>query len=200
MKKKIRISESEIKRATRRKLMENYLDEQHEMRDTYSRKDYKSSPREQGVRGVFGKYGEEIPPSVLRYMRKNPTAIVNRLYKLYGDKIFDNVKGSEEEFMVVDAQSGKYGPYDRDNDGIASSVDQDDDGDGMLDLNIDMMSEEENMNVTNWDLGDEEDVKKLNDKLDRGLDTKKLDVGMNKAQYTNESTRSLFKKFLNTRK
>lgn len=200
MKKKIRISESEIKRATRRKLMENYLDEQHEMRDTYSRKDYKSSPREQGVRGVFGKYGEEIPPSVLRYMRKNPTAIVNRLYKLYGDKIFDNVKGSEEEFMAVDAQSGKYGPYDRDNDGIASSVDQDDDGDGMLDLNIDMMSEEENMNVTNWDLGDEEDVKKLNDKLDRGLDTKKLDVGMNKAQYTNESTRSLFKKFLNTRK
>ena len=200
MKKKIRISESEIKRATRRKLMENYLDEQHEMRDTYSRKDYKSSPREQGVRNVFGKYGEEIPPSVLRYMRKNPTAIVNRLYKLYGDKIFDNVKGSEEEFMAVDAQSGKYGPYDRDNDGIASSVDQDDDGDGVLDLNDDMVSEEENMNVTNWNLEDESDVKKLNDKLDSGLDTKKLDVGMNKAQYTNESTRSLLKKFLNSRK
>ena len=200
MKKKVKIFETEIKRATRRKLMENYLDEQHEMRDTYSRKDYRSSPKEQGVRNVFGKYGEEIPPSVLRYMRKNPTAIINRLYKLYGNEIFDAVRGSADEFMAVDAQSGKYGPYDRDNDGIASSVDQDDDGDGVLDLNNDMVSEEENMNVTNWNLEDEADVKKLNDKLDSGLDTKKLDVGMNKAQYTNESTRSLLKKFLNSRK
>jgi len=200
MKKKVKIFETEIKRATRRKLMENYLDEQHEMRDTYSRADYKSSPREQGVRDVFGKYGEEIPPSVLRYMRKNPAAIIKRLYKLYGNEIFDAVKGSGEEFMSVDAQSGKYGPYDRDNDGISSSVDQDDDCDGMLDLNVDVMSEEENMNVTNWNLEDESDVKKLNDKLDSGLDTKKLDVGMNKAQYTNESTRRLLKKFLNSRK
>jgi hypothetical protein len=78
MKKKVRIFENEIKRATRRKLMENYLDEQHEMRDTYSRKDYRSSPKEQGVKNVFGKYGEEIPPSVLRYMRKNPTAIIEK--------------------------------------------------------------------------------------------------------------------------
>ena len=127
--------------------MENYLDEQHEMRDTYSRADYKSSPREQGVRGVFGKYGEEIPPSVLRYMRKNPAAIVKRLYKLYGNEIFDAVKGSGDEFMAIDSKTGKYGPYDRDNDGIASSVDQDDDGDGMLDLNVDVMAEEEMMSV-----------------------------------------------------
>ena len=200
MKKKIKIYENEIKRATRRKLMENYLDEQHEMRDTYSRADYKSSPREKGVKGVFGKYGEEIPPSVLRYMRKNPAAIVKRLYKLYGNEIFDSVKGSGDEFMAIDSKTGKYGPYDRDNDGIASSVDQDDDGDGMLDLNIDVMSEEENTNMTTYSLEDVDDIEKLNAKLDRGLDPKKLDVGMNKAQYTNESTRKLFKKFLNSRK
>lgn len=199
MKKKIRISESEIKRATRRKLMENYLDEQHEMRDTYSRKDYKSSPREQGVRGVFGKYGEEIPPSVLRYMRKNPTAIVNRLYKLYGDKIFDNVKGSEEEFMAVDAQSGKYGPYDRDNDGIASSVDQDDDGDGNLDVVMDMMSEEETMSVY-------DDASNLTNDLESGKVERDQTVGVkdNKGNVrtitVNESTKKLLKKFLNTRK
>ncbi len=180
MKKKIKIYENEIKRATRRKLMENYLDEQHEMRDTYSRADYKSSPREKGVRGVFGKYGEEIPPSVLRYMRKNPAAIVKRLYKLYCNEIFGAVKGSGDEFMAIDAQCGKYGPYDRDNDGIASSVDQDDDGDGILDLNVDVMDEATDKEVAN-----------------EILKTKELEK--QKALKT-ESTRSLFKKFLNSRK
>jgi hypothetical protein len=186
MKKKVRIFENEIKRATRRKLMENYLGEQHEMRDTYSRADYKSSPREQGVRNVFGKYGEEIPPSVLRYMRKNPAAIVKRLYKLYGNEIFDAVKGSGEEFMSVDAQSGKYGPYDRDNDGISSSVDQDDDGDGMLDLNIDVMGEAEEVPATKYS---REEIGKMA-ATDGSVTIPNL----------KESTRSLLKKFLNTRK
>ena len=188
MKKKIKIYENEIKRATRRKLMENYLDEQHEMRDTYSRADYKSSPREKGVRGVFGKYGEEIPPSVLRYMRKNPAAIVKRLYKLYGNEIFDSVKGSGDEFMAIDAQSGKYGPYDRDNDGIASSVDQDDDGDGMLDLNIDVMGEA----TIEVDPKDTEAMNKVKGNLgsDDTLRVRSMD----------ESTRKILKKFLNSRK
>ena len=55
----------------------------------------------------------------------------------------------------------------------------------------------ENLGGERYVSQDEKDVKELNDKLDSGLDTKKLDVGMNKAQYTNESTRRLFKKFLN---
>ena len=199
MKKKVRIFENEIKRATRRKLMENYLDEQHEMRDTYSRKDYRSSPKEQGVKNVFGKYGEEIPPSVLRYMRKNPTAIIKRLYKLYGNEIFDAVKGSGEEFMSVDAQSGKYGPYDRDNDGISSSVDQDDDGDGMLDLNIDVMSEEEMMSVYDDPSNLTSDLE--TDKVKRGQTVGVKDnKGTVRTITVNESTKSLLKKFLNNRK
>ena len=199
MKKKVRIFENEIKRATRRKLMENYLDEQHEMRDTYSRKDYKSSPREQGVRNVFGKYGEEIPPSVLRYMRKNPAAIIKRLHKLYGNEIFDAVKGSGEEFMSVDAQSGKYGPYDRDNDGISSSVDQDDDGDGMLDLNVDVMSEEEMMSVYDDPSNLTSDLE--TDKVKRGQTVGVKDnKGTVRTITVNESTRRLLKKYLNNRK
>jgi len=140
--KKVRIYESEIKRAVRRKLMENILDEEEqitvyddpsklandvatgkverketvgvknpqtgdvntitvnetddmseefEMKDTYSRKNYRQSPREKDIEGVFGQYSEEIPPSVLRYMRKNPEKIVKRLYDIYGQQMFDYI-------------------------------------------------------------------------------------------------------------
>lgn len=135
--KKVKIYESEIKRAVRRKLMENILNEESqmtvyekgsnpdlsqmekgeqfgvkdnegtirtftaneseemtedfEMKDAYSRKKYRQSPRERDIEGVFGQYGEEIPPSVLRYMRKNPEKIVKRLYDIYGQQMFDYI-------------------------------------------------------------------------------------------------------------
>jgi hypothetical protein len=121
------------------------------------------------------------------------------LYKLYGNEIFDAVKGSGEEFMSVDAQSGKYGPYDRDNDGISSSVDQDDDGDGMLDLNIDVMSEEEMMSVYDDTSNLTSDLE--TDKVKRGQTVGVKDnKGTVRTITVNESTRSLLKKFINTRK
>ncbi len=127
--KKVKIYESEIKRAVRRKLMENILsensattdemkdrtaavkeltaaqkelaqvqqdlvdgmNEEFEMKDTYSRKNYRQSPRERDIESVFGQYSEEIPPSVLRYMRKNPEKIVKRLYDIYGQQMFDYI-------------------------------------------------------------------------------------------------------------
>ena len=127
--KKVRIYESEIKRAVRRKLMENILsensattdemkdrtaavkeltaaqkelaqvqqdlvdgmNEEFEMKDTYSRKNYRQSPREKDIESVFGQYSEEIPPAVLRYMRKNPEKIVKRLYDIYGQQMFDYI-------------------------------------------------------------------------------------------------------------
>lgn len=127
--KKVKIYESEIKRAVRRKLMENVLSEnssatdemkdrtaavkeltaaqkelaqvqkdmvdgiseEFEMKDTYSRKKYNQTPREGDIEGIFGQYSEEIPPSVLRYMRKNPEKIIKRLYDVYGQKMFDYI-------------------------------------------------------------------------------------------------------------
>jgi len=127
--KKVKIYESEIKRAVRRKLMENVLSEnspatdemkdrtvavkeltaaqkelaqvqkdmvdgiseEFEMKDTYSRKKYHQTPREGDIEGIFGQYSEEIPPSVLRYMRKNPEKIIKRLYDVYGQKMFDYI-------------------------------------------------------------------------------------------------------------
>jgi hypothetical protein len=110
--KKIKIYESEIKRAVRRKLMENVLSENHEMRDTYSKSKYRQSPREEEIEGVFGQYGEEIPPSVLRYMRKNPQKIIKRLFEVYGQQMFDYISKHlstpdmelevEDEEVVVD--------------------------------------------------------------------------------------------------
>jgi len=85
MGKKIKIYESEIKRATRRKLMENYLDEDYEMRDTYSKRDFKPTPREKGIEKIFGKYGDDMSGAVIRYIRKNPDHIMRRLAKEYPD-------------------------------------------------------------------------------------------------------------------
>lgn len=87
MKNKIRIYESEIKRATRRKLMESYLEEEEdnqEMSGAFHRKDFTPTPREKDVMGVFGDmYGQDIPPVVIRYMRKNPDHVLRRLAKIY---------------------------------------------------------------------------------------------------------------------
>ena len=114
MGKKINIYESEIKRATRRKLMERYVDEDYEMRDTYSKRDFKPTPKEKGVEGVFGKYGDDMDPAVVRYMRKNPDHILRRMAKLYPDIYMrhiplqsntelemDDVMIGEEEQMTV---------------------------------------------------------------------------------------------------
>jgi len=105
------------------------------------------------------------------------------MYELYGNEIFDTVTGSGDEYMSVDAQSGKYGPYDRDNDGIPSSVDQDDDGDGILDL-----AEVEEV-TTNSKKYSRDEVNSMTDP-----------DGSMTIPNTNESTRKLLKKFLNSRK
>jgi hypothetical protein len=42
-------------------------------------------PREKQLQGVFGEYNDQIPNDILRYMRKNPQLIMNRLAKIYGD-------------------------------------------------------------------------------------------------------------------
>ncbi len=46
-------------------------------------------PREKEIQGIFGKYDEIIPNDILRYMRKNPQLVMNRLAKIYGEKFLD---------------------------------------------------------------------------------------------------------------
>ncbi len=112
MKKKIRIFGKEIKRAVRRGLMENIV-EQYEMKDTYSKAKYKPSPKEAEIEGVFGQYGEDIPPAVLRYMRKNPKAIIKRLYDVYGEEMFDYISDySNDEGTVFSQEDEDLGDDD----------------------------------------------------------------------------------------
>jgi hypothetical protein len=49
----------------------------------------KKKPREYEVGTVFGKYKDQVPNDVLRYMRKNPQSIVAGLVAIYGE---DNIK------------------------------------------------------------------------------------------------------------
>ena len=49
----------------------------------------KKKPREYEVGTVFGKYKDQVPNDVLRYMRKNPQSIIAGLVAIYGE---DNIK------------------------------------------------------------------------------------------------------------
>ena len=97
------INERELKRMVKKVVREEKLNNINEDRTDFemsgarSRKDYVSNPRERDISSMFGKYSEDVPPIVIRYLRKNPEAIVKRLYKIYGDKIFDYLPQQEME-------------------------------------------------------------------------------------------------------
>ena len=97
------ISERELKRMVKKVVREEKLNNINEDRTDFemsgarSRRDYISNPRERDISSMFGKYAEDVPPIVIRYLRKNPEAIVKRLYKIYGDKIFDYLPQQEME-------------------------------------------------------------------------------------------------------
>jgi hypothetical protein len=95
MKKLVKITESQINR-----IVNKTLNEQFEMKDATPRRDFKPNPRERQLKDVFGSYGEDVPPVVLRYMRKNPKAIIQKLYDIYGDKMFDYI---QPEFPLDEA-------------------------------------------------------------------------------------------------
>jgi len=103
MKKKVKIFGKDVKRAVRRGLMEN-IAEQWEMKDTYSKAKYTQSPKEKEIEGVFGQYGDDIPPAVLRYMRKNPKTIIKKLYDVYGQEMFDYISDYANDEGIVFSQ------------------------------------------------------------------------------------------------
>jgi hypothetical protein len=79
MKKVIRIDENQLIN-----IIERVVKEQDEEKFTVEPHVGKI-PREKQLQGMFGEYNEQIPNDILRYMRKNPQLIMNRLAKIYGN-------------------------------------------------------------------------------------------------------------------
>jgi hypothetical protein len=48
---------------------------------------------------MFGKYEEQMPPDIVRYMRKNPQLMMDRLCRIYGDKFLDYAERSYIKYM-----------------------------------------------------------------------------------------------------
>jgi len=58
----------------------------------------KEFPRETGIKDIFGKYTPDVPNDVIRYMRKNPRLIFDRLFFEYGDKAFEYLEMAKEKY------------------------------------------------------------------------------------------------------
>jgi hypothetical protein len=87
MKKTIRLNESDLV---------NIIKVVLEQTDYSSDTDRPTSDREKDIKSLFGdKYSKYIPNDVIRYLRKNPKSVFERLYKIYGEESYtylDNAK------------------------------------------------------------------------------------------------------------
>jgi len=80
--------------------------------------------REKELEKVFGGYGGEVPTDVLRYMRKNPRLVLQRMFDIYGEKLMDYLPYPEDEIEMPDMVSEQddykdrsmYDPYYGDDD------------------------------------------------------------------------------------
>ena len=175
MNRKIRIYGSDIKKAIKKTIKEQY-----EMGDTYRKSPkqggkFKKLPREKGIEDVFGVYGEEMPPSIIRYMRKNPKYIIQRLYDLYGKEVFDKYIPRDDEqnkkFRLGDVETIKSGKF------------YDDDME--MDFEEDLIDEVEDVSGKKYNLKDPNDLLQFNKDIDNA-DPKKVNVGSDVGEIMNE--------------
>jgi|TARA_R110000868_G_scaffold394677_1_gene666065 hypothetical protein len=81
MKKIVKLTENDISNIVKKVLKERV--DNPEMSGSWERSKYEPTDREKDVKGVFGKYGEDMLPNIIRYLRKNPDAILRRMSKMY---------------------------------------------------------------------------------------------------------------------
>jgi len=98
--KKLVVSESELTKLIQ-KAVENKLNEQFESEFSVE-PNIGKTPRESELEDVFGKYGGEIPADVIRYMRKNPKLVIQRLFDIYGEKLMDYIPYSKDKIKNVE--------------------------------------------------------------------------------------------------
>ena len=98
--KKIVISEYSLTKLIQ-KTIGNKLNEQFESEFSVE-PNIGKTPRESELEDVFGKYGGEIPADVIRYMRKNPKLVIQRLFDIYGEKLMDYIPYSKDKIKDVE--------------------------------------------------------------------------------------------------
>jgi len=88
MKKTVRLTESDLNRIIKRVINESDEEFDNEIGNSkFSvEPNVRMQPREKEIESLFGKYDEQIPADIFRYMRKNPQLIMDRLAKIYGEK------------------------------------------------------------------------------------------------------------------
>ena len=75
MKKIVKLTESDLEQIVKRVIRESEDDVPYEkgprgVRSSRSRADYESTPKEDEIATLFGKYSDDVPPIVIRYLRK----------------------------------------------------------------------------------------------------------------------------------
>lgn len=81
--KKISITESELREI---------------IQETLGKSSLSLTPQETKLKGVFGRYEPEVSDDVIRYMRKNPRLIIQRLIDIYGEKFFTMVDREKQNW------------------------------------------------------------------------------------------------------
>ena len=130
--KKLIIPESEltniIQKAVEKKLIEQDFSVEPKIGKT---------PRESELEDVFGKYSGQIPADIVRYMRKNPKIVINRLLDIYGPKMLEymtdividdetepiNEDSADENKDGVISPDELYQHFDLDSDGVVTMED-----------------------------------------------------------------------------
>jgi hypothetical protein len=59
------------------------------------------TPTETKLRGIFGRYEPEVSDDLIRYMRKNPRLIIQRLINIYGEKFFSMVDREKDNWVDI---------------------------------------------------------------------------------------------------
>ena len=124
MRKVVKLTESDLSKIVKKVLNEQV--ENPEMSGSWERSKYEPTDREKDVKGVFGKYGEDMLPNIVRYLRKNPDAILRRMSKMYPEIYMRHVPLMDE---AVTSTVTTYNPKDDDDLDVAKAIKGSDDED-----------------------------------------------------------------------